>query len=129
MKVLIVEDDEICCKVLYMNLERLGYKNIDKAYNASSALTLFKANRYDVVFSDIHMPGFCGIELAKNIREIESNRNTYTSIIGVTGTMVDKEFKELSKKVGIDTIINKPYKKDEIENALIAVGLRYKEGI
>jgi two-component system aerobic respiration control sensor histidine kinase ArcB len=123
LKILIVEDDEICCKVLYMNLEKLGYKNIDKAYSASSALTLFKDNRYDVIFSDIHMPNSCGIELAENIREIESHRNTYTSIIAVTATMPDKEFKELSKKVGIDTIINKPYKKDEIENALIAVGL------
>lgn len=67
-RILVVEDDSDVAEVAMAVLEGLGHL-VDLAVNAKQALERLAANPYDLVFSDIVMPGgMSGIELAETIR-------------------------------------------------------------
>ena len=67
-RLLIVEDEETLCQSLKRVLEREGY-TVDTFNNAESAREVFEAEFYDVIITDIILPGMTGIELLKKIKE------------------------------------------------------------
>lgn len=67
-RLLIVEDEETLCESLKRVLSREGYV-VDVAYSAESALEIFDGGFYDVIITDIILPGITGIELLKRIKE------------------------------------------------------------
>jgi signal transduction histidine kinase/CheY-like chemotaxis protein len=68
--VLLVEDDENVAKVALKILEMIGYR-AEHARDGGTALALLLGGqKFDVVFSDILMPGgMSGLDLARKIRE------------------------------------------------------------
>ena len=67
-RILVVEDDADVAYVAVAVLEGLGH-DVNHAENAPAALALLQEQDYDLVFSDIVMPGgMSGIELAESIR-------------------------------------------------------------
>ncbi len=67
-RLLIVEDEETLCQSLKRVLEREGYM-VDTISNAEAALDIFESGFYDIIVSDIILPGITGIELLKRIKE------------------------------------------------------------
>ncbi|HEV2566966.1 MAG TPA: PAS domain-containing protein [Microvirga sp.] len=69
-RVLVVEDNLEVGRFSTQLLQDLGYETTWAA-NASEALTLLEedASRFDVVFSDVVMPGMSGVELGREIRQ------------------------------------------------------------
>lgn len=67
-RLLIVEDEETLCQSLKRVLEREGH-TVDTVNNAESAHEIFEAGFYDVIITDIILPGMTGIELLKRIKE------------------------------------------------------------
>ncbi len=66
---LIVDDEELICDSLfqiYSNQQDLNLE-ISQAYSAIEALELLNNQRFDIVMTDIEMPGMSGIELMKEI--------------------------------------------------------------
>jgi DNA-binding NtrC family response regulator len=68
IRILIVEDEETLCESLKRVLSREGYV-VDVAYSAESAIDIFDEGFYDVIITDIILPGITGIELLKKIKE------------------------------------------------------------
>lgn len=66
--VLVVDDDEICRCVTSEILENLGLR-VDLAENADQATSLAKANNYDLILLDFHMPVMNGIDLARHLQD------------------------------------------------------------
>lgn len=71
-KILVVEDDKELNKTVCTFLNRSGYEatgclNGDDAYDA------LYDNMYDLIISDIMMPGVDGFEFAKSVRELNEN--------------------------------------------------------
>jgi len=68
--VLVVEDNLEVGQFATQLLQDLGYETAWAA-NATEALDLLENNhtRFDVVFSDVVMPGMSGIELGREIRQ------------------------------------------------------------
>ncbi len=69
VKVLIVDDEENFVELLSERLEARGFK-VGKAYNGSDAISIMKAEDYDVVLLDVMMPGKDGITSLKEIKQI-----------------------------------------------------------
>ncbi|MCL1062582.1 response regulator transcription factor [Shewanella benthica] len=65
MKILLAEDQAMVRGALAALLSLDGEFEITQACDGNEALSLLKANRYDLLLTDIEMPGLTGLELAK----------------------------------------------------------------
>ena len=68
-RVLVVEDDETMAKAIARLLSRHGIQVV-VTYNGSAALKLVTTSTFDVILSDVKMPGMDGILLARSVAEI-----------------------------------------------------------
>jgi len=68
--VLVVDDEELYRRAIERILTRVGY-NVLTARDASEALELVSDTTIDLVIADIQMPGINGLELVRQIHEIE----------------------------------------------------------
>lgn len=73
-KLLIVEDEQTLSDSLRRVLSREGYV-VETAHDAETALNLLGEGAYDIMITDIILPGISGIELLKRIREMNSELN------------------------------------------------------
>ena len=70
LRVLIVEDSEHVRYFARQLLNDLGCEVVE-AMNGEEALEAFRDGNFDLVFSDIVMPGMSGLELAKAVKELD----------------------------------------------------------
>jgi PAS domain S-box-containing protein len=103
-RILFVDDEESLVKMGKQMLERLGYEVITKT-NGSEALEDFRSDpdHYDLVITDMTMPGLTGMELAKELMAIRPG----ISIILCTG-FSHLITEEKAKAAGIQEFVMKP---------------------
>ncbi len=102
---LLVVDDEISLANLERQmLEELGY-DVTMETSSNRALQLIRKNpeRFDLLLTDLSMPGLNGLELARNVREIRLD----LPILMATG-FSEIQQKEKVKQVGISRLLGKP---------------------
>lgn len=68
-RILIAEDDEIMRITVLDHLRHQGWR-VDAAINGTEALKLVKKNRYDLILSDIRMPGLDGEKLLLEVKQL-----------------------------------------------------------
>ena len=78
-EILIVEDDDIQRKQLVRVLERPEY-GVATACSGEEALRLLASRKFDLVISDLKMPGISGLELIERIK----NAFPHTSLLIIT---------------------------------------------
>ena len=110
-QVLVVDDDPVVGKSFNRVLSQKGYVVVT-AENAAEALERMRSQEYDVVFSDIKMPGMNGIELAEEIRA----RRPWTPVVIVTG-YGSTENQARAKAAGVSAFLNKPLSPEMIEES------------
>src|SRR6185503_15854259 len=69
MNILIIEDDKMTLEALSRTLQDLGHSPA-KAENGNAALALIGKQNYDLVISDVMMPGTSGLSLIYDIRSV-----------------------------------------------------------
>ncbi|MGQ3891423.1 ATP-binding protein [Legionella sp. CNM-4043-24] len=105
--VLLVEDNPIALKVVESIVKQADCQYLS-ASTGEQALELIQAHEFDLILSDIGLPGISGNELATSIREMESRSGRKpTFIIGLTAHAVSATKKE-SLKAGMNQIVTKP---------------------
>jgi len=67
--VLVVDDEELYRRSLERILARVGHQ-VSEARDAAEALAIVSAERVDLVLADVRMPGLNGIELVRQVHEI-----------------------------------------------------------
>ncbi len=67
-RVLVVDDDESMRDFLCCSLEGAGY-SVEGAQDASEALEKFNSSTFDLVISDLRLPGMQGDQLADELRK------------------------------------------------------------
>lgn len=72
MKILIVDDSKMLLHLMKMLLEKLGYENFTGANSVEEAKKFLLTEKFDLVLSDMHMPGESGIDLLKFIKGVPS---------------------------------------------------------
>ncbi|RJR17540.1 MAG: sigma-54-dependent Fis family transcriptional regulator [Desulfobacteraceae bacterium] len=73
-RILIVEDEDTLRESLCRVFEREGYETASVS-NAEAALELFDEGTFDLVITDIILPGISGIELVRRIREASPDQS------------------------------------------------------
>lgn len=107
-RLLIVDDDRALLNSVVMILEDEGYE-VFFASSGKEALEKLRQNNYDVVLTDIKMPGMSGIELIEAIKSLGID----APIILMTAFVEIKTTIEAIKKNAFDFII-KPYNPQEL---------------
>ena len=118
LSILLVEDDKDLNELVSSYLSRSGY-NVTSTFNGLDALKEFEEQNFDLILSDIMMPLCDGYELARSIREI----NSQIPIIFMSARD-DKPSKQLGYRVGIDDYITKPFDLDELVLKIAAIARR-----
>lgn len=106
--ILVVEDEEGVRDLMVQLLEMGGYsaKAVD---NGLDALSRFKKEHFDLVFTDFRMPGMSGAEVTRAIKAFDSQ----IPVVVVTGW--DPEtFREELTCAGVDHILQKPFDMDDV---------------
>lgn len=81
-RALVVDDSRDVTEMLAMFLRHAGYEAV-LAFSALEALDVARTGEFDIIVSDIGMPGMNGYELAVALRELPGCRTT--PMIAVTG--------------------------------------------
>lgn len=107
-KILIVEDDKELNKTVCSFLNHSGYEAIG-CLNANEAYDALYENMFDLIVSDIMMPGIDGFEFARNVREL----NEDIPILFMTARD-DIASKQRGFRIGVDDYMVKPIDLDEL---------------
>ncbi len=109
-RILYVDDDASLVLLTTRVLRRLGYAVTDCA-GGSQAFELFRANpqQFDMVVTDLAMPGMSGIDLAREIRLIRPD----TPVV-LTSGYIRAEDTLAAQKVGLTEVILKPGTVEEL---------------
>ena len=116
--ILVAEDDEVNRMVVVRQLELLGY-DAQVAEDGAQALALWRSGHYDLLLTDLHMPGMDGYELARTIRQDEKNvpGAPRRPILALTANALKGEAQR-ALAVGIDAYLTKPIRIAELQAAL-----------
>jgi DNA-binding NtrC family response regulator len=110
-RVLIVDDDETIRDTLY---ELLSEDYLcQTAETAEKAFARLEADTYDVVLTDISMPGLSGLELLGQVRQ----RFPFTPVIIISG-ISDQEHAQGLIKLGAFDFLLKPFKLEVVEKSV-----------
>ena len=110
-KVLDVDDDPAVRKSFDRVLSGKGYAVIT-AENGEEALRKLNEEKYDLVYSDIRMPGMSGLEVAEKVRA----RRPWTPVVIITGYGTDIA-EERAKAAGVSKFLHKPLSPAMIEDS------------
>jgi len=120
-KVLVVDDDPVIGRSFDRVLSESGYE-VSTASDGAEALARVGGEDYDVVFTDIKMPGMDGIEVAERIRK----SRPWVPVVIITGYDTADNVAR-ANAAGVAGFLNKPLSPDTIERSTRAA-LRVIEG-
>jgi CheY-like chemotaxis protein len=110
-KVLVVDDDPAVRKSIDRVLSSKGYAVIT-AENGEEAMRKLKEEKYDVVYTDIRMPGMSGLEVAEQVKA----RKPWTPVVIITGYGTDAA-EARAKAAGVTSFLHKPLSPEMIEDS------------
>jgi putative nucleotidyltransferase with HDIG domain len=113
-RVLIVDDDDSVRTALLKVLQRAGFICRDVA-SGSLALELLGSERFDVMLTDVRMPGMSGVELVPKARAIDED----LAVLMLSGVN-DVAFATEAMKLGAVDYLLKPATADQLAEALHA---------
>lgn len=106
--ILVVDDDELIRDMLYDLFEENHRCHL--AETAEQALSYLETEHYDVVLTDISMPGLSGLELLSHVRQSQPD----TPVIVITG-IHDQEHAQGLLKLGAFHFLLKPFRLEVVE--------------
>lgn len=110
-KVLVVDDDPVVGKSFDRVLSGKGYAVIT-ARNGEEALSKLSNENYDVVFTDIRMPGMSGLEVAERIKASQP----WLPVVIVTA-YGSEAYQARAEAAGVSGFLRKPLSPDMIEGS------------
>ncbi len=108
-KILIIDDEPDMLKLLSMIIREKTPYEVTTTINPVEAIELAKKGGFDLVISDLKMPGLDGMELLDAIKRMDEN----IPVIIITAYGTVESAMECMQKGGFD-FITKPFRKEQI---------------
>jgi DNA-binding NtrC family response regulator len=112
-QVLVIDDDAVIGRSFDRVLSDKGYE-VSTASSGEEALKEMENTEYDVVFTDIKMPGMDGIEVAERIKA----RCPWTPVVVITGYGTTENEAKASV-LGVSGFVRKPLTPEMIESVTL----------
>ncbi len=115
--VLLVEDNTIALHLIETIIKHAGLK-FRSALDGETALELAKTNTFDLIITDIGLPGISGYELTHAIRQWEmATTKKPIPIIGLTA-LDPAEAKQTCLDFGMNAMLCKPFNLEKLQTLL-----------
>ena len=112
IRVLVVDDEPKICHLIEELLKLEGYR-VDVSFSGMEALQMIKKSKYQMLLTDLKMPGIDGLELIKMAKkECPEIRSIMVTGYATVGSAVE------SLRHGIDDYITKPFNIFEFKKAV-----------
>ena len=111
--VLVIDDDAVVGRSFDRVLSDKGYE-VDTALNGEEGLKDIESQDYDVIFTDIKMPGMDGLEVAERIKA----RCPWTPVVVITGYGTE-ENEARAHVLGVNGFVRKPLTPEMIESVTL----------
>lgn len=112
MRVLVVDDEAGLRVTLAANLELEGFE-VTEADSVAQAVELLKAQRFDILLSDVRMPGRDGVSGLDDLRAVQPD----LPVVFITGYDADGVLPEALAK-GAYTVLSKPVTIDHLVSVI-----------
>ncbi|HTO40955.1 MAG TPA: response regulator [Rhizomicrobium sp.] len=120
LKILLAEDNPINALLTRELLRRRGHV-VSEVVSGEEAVLAMKQNAFDLLLTDIHMPGLDGVEATKLIRtEEKSSGRPRTPIVALTADVLETG-KSACRDAGMDGFLAKPVDPAELDVVLASL--------
>jgi PAS domain S-box-containing protein len=114
-RILLVDDEEVVLGFMVRLLERDGHQVI-AARNAERAIELLKENRFDLVISDVKMPGMSGQQFFEKLRVVQPNLES--RLVFMTGDTMNEVTRSFLSRVQCP-VLGKPFTADQVRRLIL----------
>ncbi len=119
LNILIVDDEEYNRLLFRTILDRWGIK-YREAVNGLEALETIKAERFDLLFMDVRMPGIDGLKATKFIREELHIEGSVLPVVGISAACTNDDRKKY-EAAGMNAFLPKPFTEAMLLTTILAV--------
>lgn len=116
-KILVIDDEEQNLFTVETILQADGHE-VTTAVDGEEGMTKLKATGFDVVITDIIMPGKEGMETIMEI--VKSHPDVKIVAMSGGGRLGNKDILEMAEKLGATTTLPKPFKVDQLRDRISA---------
>jgi len=109
--VLVVDDEQPVCDLVAKGL-RLAEYDVDTAFDGPSALDLLRRESYDLLITDLKMPGMDGLSVIREVKRLSPE----LPIVVITGFSTEASAIE-ALNLGVNGYITKPFRLPRILSA------------
>ena len=106
LKILIVDDDKNFSLLIKKYLNKMGFEQVEEADGGMTGLQKLQTDKFDLIISDLIMPGLDGVEFYNSIKAQEDLKHIPFLLITAEG-MTDKYQQMLGSD--IDNYLLKPF--------------------
>ena len=118
LKILLAEDNPVNALLIRELLRRRGHFTREVT-TGTGAVTAMEEERFDLLLTDIHMPGMDGIEATRAIRaNEEKSGRARTPIVALTADALETG-KRACQEAGMDGFLTKPVDPAELEEMFL----------
>ena len=112
--VLLIEDEPNITEAIRFLLTRAGLR-VDTHADGADAVEVIRAASPDLVILDVMLPGKSGMEILRDLREIEELHNMPILMLTARGQSRDRE---MAERAGVSRFMTKPFSNTEVLNAV-----------
>jgi len=106
--ILVIDDEKMILDLVQFVLSKAGFK-VEIALDGQEGIKKFDNGRFDLVITDILMPGLDGRDVVEHIRNSDK---PCTPIIGISGTPW------LFKNIQFDAVFTKPFLFEDLVSSI-----------
>jgi DNA-binding NtrC family response regulator len=115
-KILVTDDDTECRETIRKTLEREGH-TLESACDVDTAIEAVKQGQFDLIVCDFRMPGKTGIDLLKELLELDS----HVPVLMVSA-FADAQTEAAALEYGAVGLLKKPFRRRQLlEYAALAL--------
>ncbi len=120
LKILLAEDNPVNALLIRELLRRRGHR-IQEVTSGAAAVAAMEKDSFDLLLTDIHMPGMDGIEATRAIRALEAQgARPRTPIVALTADAMEAG-RQACKDAGMDAFLTKPVDPAELEEMFLTL--------
>jgi signal transduction histidine kinase/DNA-binding response OmpR family regulator len=111
-KILIIEDGELNRDLFERYVKEMGHLAV-VASSGTEGLRIFETQKFDLVITDLSMPGISGLQVAERVKK----HSCAVPVVLISGWAVHQDEKRI-KEAGIDLVVHKPCSVKDFQDAV-----------